>query len=76
MAIVGCLRQDDMVMDMLTVRENVLFSARLRLPNTIGAKVREEKVDEILLELGLKNCANTRVCVNLKSLWSMLTLVF
>ncbi len=48
-------------MGTLTVRENLAFSAALRLPDTISRKEREERVDDVIQELGLQACANTRV---------------
>ena len=47
----------------LTVRENLMFSANLRLPSSISEEEREERVDDIIAELGLKDCANTRVSI-------------
>ena len=53
--------QDDIVMGMLTVRENIEFSAALRLPSSTTQSQRREKVDEVIADLGLSACANTRV---------------
>ena len=53
--------QDDIVMGMLTVRENIEFSAALRLPSSTTRNQRLEKVDEVIADLGLSACANTRV---------------
>jgi ABC-type Na+ transport system ATPase subunit NatA len=55
--------QDDIVMGMLTVRENIEFSAALRLPSSTSAEQRRERVDEIISDLGLSRCASTRVSV-------------
>ena len=54
--------QDDVVMGTLTVRENLAFSANLRLPNTITDEEKKERVEDVIQELGLQDCANTRVC--------------
>jgi len=48
-------------MGMLTVRENIEFSAALRLPSSTTPNQRREKVDEIVADLGLSTCVNTRV---------------
>jgi len=48
-------------MGMLTVRENIEFSAALRLPSSTTQSQRCEKVDEVIADLGLSACANTRV---------------
>ena len=48
-------------MGMLTVYENIEFSAALRLPLSTTPVQRRAKVDEIISDLGLSACANTRV---------------
>lgn len=48
-------------MGMLTVRENIQFSAALRLPKTMSREKRNERVEEVISELGLNKCAGTRV---------------
>lgn len=57
----GYVVQDDVVMGTLTVRENLEFSAALRLPKTISKAEKKERVDDIVMELGLTNCAETKV---------------
>lgn len=58
---VGYVVQDDVVMGTLTVRENFHFSAALRLPKTVSAAERKERVDNVITELGLQHCADTKV---------------
>jgi len=53
--------QDDVVMGTLTVRENIMFSANLRLPETMSAEEKCDRVDEAIEELGLDKCADTKV---------------
>ena len=48
-------------MGTLTVRENLVFSASLRLPSSISDKEKEERVDDVIQELGLQECANSKV---------------
>ena len=48
-------------MGTLTVRENLHFSAALRLPSHMTFKQRKERVESIIDELGLTKCANTKV---------------
>ena len=48
-------------MGTLTVRENLSFSAALRLPSQYSFKQRKEKVDGVIEELGLMDCQNTKV---------------
>ena len=53
--------QQDVLLPSLTVRETLQYSANLRLPRSTTAAQREKVVDEVILELGLKECENTRV---------------
>ncbi len=53
--------QDDHVMGTLTVKENLLFSANLRLPSSTTVSDRMQRVDETIQELGLTECQNTKV---------------
>ena len=48
-------------MGTLSVRENLHFSAALRLPSHMTHIQRKERVEKIIDELGLTNCANTKV---------------
>lgn len=52
----------------LTVRENLTFSAALRLPASYSWEERKEKVDTAIDELGLKKVADSRVKYN--KLWA------
>jgi len=53
--------QDDVVMGTLSVRENLMFSANLRLPGTMSDDEKRDRVDEAIEELGLDKCADTKV---------------
>uniref|UniRef100_A0A4W4DSG5 ABC transporter domain-containing protein n=1 Tax=Electrophorus electricus TaxID=8005 RepID=A0A4W4DSG5_ELEEL len=57
----GYVVQDDVVMGTLTVRENLCFSAALRLPMSISQKEKEQKVERVIDELGLNKVADSRV---------------
>ncbi len=48
-------------MGTLTVKENLMFSASLRLPSGISKREKRKKVEETLVELGLTACADTKV---------------
>ena len=48
-------------MGTLTVRENLMFSASLRLPSTISKRDKRRKVEDTLSELGLGDCADSKV---------------
>ena len=45
----------------LTVRENLTFSAALRLPKSYSWAERKEKVNTVIDELGLRKVADSRV---------------
>lgn len=48
-------------MGTLTVKENLFFSASLRLPTRMTWAERKRRVEKVLNELGLTDCANTKV---------------
>ncbi|KAF8569749.1 hypothetical protein P879_00948 [Paragonimus westermani] len=49
----GYVVQDNVAINMLTVRENIAFSAALRLPRELRAHERRAKVSSVIDELGL-----------------------
>lgn len=53
--------QQDVLLPTLTVRETLQYAADLRLPSTINKQQRQQVVEEVILELGLKECAGTRI---------------
>jgi len=53
--------QQDVLLPTLTVRETLRYSADLRLPAETTARQRVQIVEEVILELGLKDCADTRI---------------
>ncbi|KAM5345876.1 hypothetical protein ACJ41O_011737 [Fusarium nematophilum] len=53
--------QQDILLPTLTVRETLRYSADLRLPPSTTAEERSRVVEEVILELGLKECADTRI---------------
>eukprot|EP00076_Gallus_gallus_P019018 XP_015139321.1 ATP-binding cassette sub-family G member 8 isoform X3 [Gallus gallus] len=55
------VRQDDRLLPHLTVRETLLFIARLRLPACFSDSQRQKRVEDVIAELRLRQCANTRV---------------
>ncbi|XP_054840129.1 broad substrate specificity ATP-binding cassette transporter ABCG2-like [Eublepharis macularius] len=57
----GYVVQDDVVMGTMTVRENLLFSAALRLPCSISFQEKAERVTQIISELGLSKVADAKV---------------
>ncbi|KAF4090667.1 hypothetical protein AMELA_G00054780 [Ameiurus melas] len=57
----GYVVQDDVVMGTLTVRENLCFSAALRLSSAINQKEKEDKVNRLISDLGLSKVADRMV---------------
>uniref|UniRef100_A0A3P8UZ31 ATP-binding cassette sub-family G member 8 n=1 Tax=Cynoglossus semilaevis TaxID=244447 RepID=A0A3P8UZ31_CYNSE len=58
---VAHVRQDDRLLPQLTVRETLSFVAKLRLPTHFTQAQRDQRVDDVIAELRLRQCANTRV---------------
>lgn len=48
-------------MGTLTVRENLRFSAALRLPGSVSQREKEVRVNHLLKELGLTKVADSKV---------------
>ena len=57
--------QQDVLLPTLTVRETLAYAAELRLPPPTTAAERHQIVEDVILELGLKECANTRIGNNI-----------
>ena len=53
--------QHDLVTSTLTVRENIAFSAFIRMSANTTAEDREERVNDVLIKMNLEDCADTRV---------------
>ncbi|KAL2686734.1 hypothetical protein Neosp_004275 [[Neocosmospora] mangrovei] len=53
--------QQDVLLPTLTVRETLIYAADLRLPSSVTARERHELVEDVVNELGLQKCANTRI---------------
>ena len=50
-----------MVMGTLSVKENLYFSAALRLPSKMSWKDKKARVIKIIEDLGLTACCDTKV---------------
>ncbi|KAI7975883.1 hypothetical protein EIK77_005633 [Talaromyces pinophilus] len=55
------IMQQDVLIPTLTVRETLQYAADLRLPPPITQAERKAIVEQVILELGLKECADTRI---------------
>lgn len=53
--------QDDVLVNTLTVKECLLFVARLRLPAAVSAASKLAKVNALMGEMGLVGCQDTIV---------------
>lgn len=53
--------QEDVLLPTLTIRETLRYSADLRLPSSVSKEERRRVVEEVILELGLKEAADTRI---------------
>ncbi|KAJ3095113.1 hypothetical protein HDU97_007254 [Phlyctochytrium planicorne] len=58
---VAYVQQHDSLLPYLTVRDTLRYAARLRLPRTMSIQKKDEMVESVILELGLKECANTLI---------------
>ncbi|XP_064405232.1 broad substrate specificity ATP-binding cassette transporter ABCG2-like [Halichondria panicea] len=57
----GYVVQEDILEGILTVRENLQFSAALRLPRDITNRERSQRVQHIIQQLGLITCADSTI---------------
>uniref|UniRef100_A0A9J2PXH0 ABC transporter domain-containing protein n=1 Tax=Ascaris lumbricoides TaxID=6252 RepID=A0A9J2PXH0_ASCLU len=53
------VQQDDCFIGTMTVREHLLFSAKLRMGKEFTDKQRLKKVEDVIIEMGLSACAST-----------------
>jgi ABC-type multidrug transport system ATPase subunit len=53
--------QQDILIPTLTIRETLMYAADLRLPASVSKEERRQLVEEVILELGLKEAADTRI---------------
>ena len=53
--------QQDILLETLTVRETLTYAAELRLPPPVTHVERSQIVEEVIQELSLKECADTRI---------------
>ncbi|KAI8611099.1 P-loop containing nucleoside triphosphate hydrolase protein [Chytriomyces sp. MP71] len=64
--IIGFVPQEDIMIEELTVRENIRYSARTRLPNTWTNKEVDEHVESLLSALNLKHVADKKIGTTLE----------
>jgi ABC-type multidrug transport system ATPase subunit len=54
-------QDDDALLPALTVRETLRFSAALRLPSFMTTAQKYQRAEEVLMKLGLKDCADNLI---------------
>jgi ABC-type multidrug transport system ATPase subunit/ABC-type multidrug transport system permease subunit len=59
--ICGYVFQDDNLMSTMTVRESIMFSANLRLPDAMGYAEKSERVDQVLADLGISHLRDRKI---------------
>ncbi|XP_076920066.1 ABC transporter G family member 14-like [Bidens hawaiensis] len=57
----GFVTQDDVLYPHLTVTETLLFTAMLRLPESLSQNDKVEHVERVIAELGLTRCKNSMI---------------
>ncbi|KAK8998558.1 hypothetical protein V6N11_083945 [Hibiscus sabdariffa] len=57
----GFVAQDDVLYPHLTVTEILLFTALLRLPNSLSRDDKAQHVERVIAELGLTRCRNSMI---------------
>ncbi|KAJ7318627.1 ATPase [Desmophyllum pertusum] len=58
-ALSAYIQQEDLFIGSLTVREHLIFQAALRMDKHTPKQRRRERVEEVMVELGLMKCADT-----------------
>jgi ABC-type multidrug transport system ATPase subunit len=54
-------QDDDALLPSLTVRETLRYAAALRLPNWMSAAEKERRAEDVILKLGLRECADIAI---------------
>ncbi|XP_071526749.1 protein white-like isoform X2 [Panulirus ornatus] len=57
------VQQDDLFISLLTVREQLIFQAMLRMDRYLSYEERIKRVNQVIMELGLMKCENTLIGV-------------
>eukprot|EP00257_Ricinus_communis_P012437 XP_002534703.3 ABC transporter G family member 13 [Ricinus communis] len=63
---IGCrdisyVTQEDLFLGTLTVRETIAYSAHMRFPGTMSKEEIDNVVENTIQEMGLEECANTKI---------------
>ncbi|KAK8371154.1 hypothetical protein V6Z12_A01G226200 [Gossypium hirsutum] len=57
----GFVTQDDVLFPHLTVKETLMYAARLRLPKVLTRQQKEKRAVDVIYELGLERCQDTMI---------------
>src|SRR3990167_3128669 len=60
-SLIGYVMQQDYLLSNLTCYETLVYAGMLRLPKSLNKFEKLKVIERTLLELGLRDCANTRV---------------
>nr|GMD88008.1 ABC transporter G family member 22-like isoform X1 [Ipomoea batatas] len=58
---IGFVTQDDILFPHLTVKETLIYAARLRLPRTLAKEEKDKRAMDVIYELGLDRCQDTMI---------------
>ncbi|XP_068635396.1 ABC transporter G family member 22-like [Aristolochia californica] len=58
---IGFVTQDDVLFPHLTVKETLTYAALLRLPKTLSKQQKQERAMDVICELGLERCQDTKI---------------
>ena len=64
--IAGYVMQDNLLNGCLTVEETLMYTAELRLPRTFTYKERKERVEDVMIDLGLMHLRKAIIGMELK----------
>jgi ATP-binding cassette, subfamily G (WHITE), member 2 len=59
--VAGFVHQDDLLFKQQTVHETLKFSARLRLPNEMSQAEKDQRVEDVISQMGLRKCRDTPI---------------
>lgn len=60
---IAYVMQEDIFFTNLTVKEQLTFTSRLRLPDTVSAVDKAAAVDNVIKTLAIKKCEDTQICL-------------
>ncbi|XP_071102630.1 protein white-like [Haliotis cracherodii] len=55
------VQQDELFIGTLTVKEHLIFRALLRMDRSLKKKARLQRVEEVIVEMGLSKCVDTQI---------------